>query len=131
MLTPLARRALALATAGSFQRITFAPGGQPPLEVGVSIVREAGRAAVVFTELAQNTGKSITDAAEWLANELHRTVLADLRPGDVEHFEHYGPASYPHGVVTEDAIERVTFQVGLGRYGRPRWTPVAALSQAA
>lgn len=60
--------------------------------------REDGRAAVIVTELPDNPGMSVTNAAEWIATTLlHRY---DLDPNDTIWIEHY-PDRHPPGMEGE------------------------------
>lgn len=97
------------------------PLGQPS-ECHVQVYERAGALPVVIaTEMDDNPGASITNAAGEAATHVWRTLLPHAREG-VRWIEHY-PAREGSDLRRED-FDEVTFRlVGPFELARPRWTP--------
>jgi hypothetical protein len=77
----------------------------------------AGAPVAVVTELRENPGPSVTNAAEHIWRELSRR----LETTRFVMVEHYGPESYP--VADEDVMG---FDVVTLTNSRPEWRPLSA-----
>lgn len=82
-----------------------------------------GRHVAVVTELAENDGLSITNAAEFV----WRDVMAKLRTTDVVMVEHYGPMSYHGSATRSNLYDEVTID---GRGVQWRRLPVEVIHGA-
>lgn len=119
--TPAIQRALA----GEFEEIHLRPSlSEEAITVGLTVEDAAQGAVVVFTELAKNAGRSITSAAEFLADTIYRNRLSHHHPGQVQFFERYGDISYPVALGQPDSVSRVAFQFTSTKFARPIWAPV-------
>jgi hypothetical protein len=84
------------------------------------IYTQDGRHAVVLTEIAENQGMSITNAAEDLATEIR--LVYGLNPSTTAWIEHYTPDSYRERSGRAETFDLVTFtwdNAGAARY--PKW----------
>lgn len=75
-------------------------------------------AVVILSELADNTGISVTNTAEELATEIAR--LYHLTPATTTWIEHYGPFSYSDGR-RDETFDEITFTWHNGIASRPDW----------
>lgn len=83
-------------------------------------------ALVVFTELASNQGKSVTNSSEAIASLIVRDY--ELDPSKTTFVEHYGPLSYhfstaPH---CNDHYSTISYQWENGKAHRPVWSALSA-----
>lgn len=80
---------------------------------------------VVLTEIAENPGASVTNAAEVIATEL-RSRHPLLRTTNPIWVEHYNGESYALGLHAPDRFGTLSFQWLRDRYRAPQWRPLAA-----
>lgn len=93
----------------------------------LQVWKYAGAALVMLTEVSDNPGQSVTNAAEYFAAEAVR--IFGLDPRHVVFIEHYNTASYKSKRLDfEDTYDLVVFdwRQSEGRYiaSRPRWRRV-------
>jgi len=78
--------------------------------------REDGRAVVIFTELPDNPGMSVTNAAEWIATMLlHRYDLDLENTIWIEHYPDRHPPGQEGDWMFDETIALVEFQWEYGR----------------
>ena len=99
--------------------VRAAPGRGPATRCRLRQFRDAGgRPVVVVTQLAENEGPSVTNAAE----HIWRAVARRLDTTEFTLIEHYGAESF--AVPDEDAMG---FDIViLTPAGQPRWEPIGA-----
>ena len=81
-------------------------------------------AVVILSELADNTGISVTNAAEELATEIAR--LHRLTPDTTTWIEHYDRNSYRHADDMQETFDDITFTWRNGAAHAPQWTRLTA-----
>jgi len=90
----------------------------------LDIFRRYEKTVVVMTEVADNTGQSVTNASEVIAMSIMNTFR--LNPDLTMFVEHYGPESFDGNLDREDTYTVVTYDVAElkpGEYdlSRPSW----------
>ncbi len=85
-------------------------------------LRQDSRAAIIFTELSENEGPSITNCIEWLSRavEADREHFGLVGASNIRVVEHYGPESYRHSQM-EHTFDLVSFL----NEGNVKWTRIA------
>lgn len=89
---------------------------------GLTLVEGEGCLLVVWTELQENKGTSVTNAAELLATQLLQShpLVRKYAPDHIYFIEHYSlPDSTPDD--TLDLVE-LTWDTRRGAFQSPRWT---------
>lgn len=89
----------------------------------VKIYGHPERATVIWSEIAENQGMSVTNAAEYLASQLQEEFTLD--PLETIWIEHYGAFSYEDGHRKEEySLVQLSWNVDRRRYEKPQWTPL-------
>ncbi len=89
-----------------------------PSKCGLAIYKQEGRAVVVFTELPDNPGTSVTNAIELLATQVCSEMLLHYRPADIRFVEHY-PADRHRQKETYDLVQ---LEWDGSQFKSPRWS---------
>lgn len=115
---------------GLIQKRISAPGfsrGQvTECEVSLLVAKDGGEDVIaIVTEVDNNPGASITNAAENVATEIVKKF--DLDPKHLIYIEHYrhgrwGGCEYGHGL--RSSWDHVTFDWNNGRASHPQWKPL-------
>lgn len=112
----------------TFLRFRAPNGVDSRCGVDIGELNDEDALAVVFTELEDNEGMSVTNAIEFLASMvldqyIYKISLARAKaPLGIQWFEHY-PASRHH----DGTLDRVVFRMFdhvTGKYSHPEWHPV-------
>ncbi len=81
------------------------------------------RATVIWTEIAENQGMSVTNAAQYLASQLQEEFTLD--PLETIWIEHYGAFSYEDGHRKEEYnLVQLSWNAEDRRYEKPQWSPL-------
>lgn len=96
---------------------------------GISIFQSAPDiAVVVLTEIEGNTGMSVTNAVEFVADKARRAFLPEIAPEQivwVERYEKIGSLGRAGEIQFGETFDLVTFKVGQdGSYSSPSWRPL-------
>jgi len=84
-----------------------------PSKCGLDIYVRGDRAIVVFTELPDNPGTSITNMIEVLATQIYHERLRKLSPENIKFIEHY--------LVPDEHYDRVELKWTGLEYKNPAW----------
>jgi hypothetical protein len=102
---------------------TFTGLWNRPAKCRIRVYRlESGMTVVIATELPDNPGTTITNAAELLATEIRqRLVTAGEAMVWIEHYQERGVVN---GAPTiQETFDRVLFRWDGNRYDDPQWLP--------
>jgi len=77
-------------------------------------------ATVIFTELKDNPGTSVTNFIEHLATMVYNSRLKDCNPNSITWVEHH-----PKRGSFEETYDRVYLEWDGERFGNPRWERIA------
>lgn len=90
--------------------------GTHPSKCGLKILEKEGNIYVLFTELDDNPGTSVTNSIEMLATQIYNELFKDNNPKDITWMEHY-PAygTYPA------SLDVVKMDWDGERYISPSW----------
>ena len=91
---------------------------------GLNVIRQDKKAVVVFTELSDNTGTSVTNIYEYLATCIYKSFLSDFSPVNIMWIEHY-PAN--ERLREKDSWTEVTMFWDGQVFKRPKWIPISDL----
>ena len=95
-----------------------------PSKCGLSILRVAGRVWVIFTELPDNPGSSISRRIEHLASVVYRRFLYNEDPEAIRWAERY-PALGEFKAI----MEEVTFTWNGKEFINPEWRRIRHVSR--
>jgi hypothetical protein len=87
-----------------------------PSRCGLSILRVAGRVWVIFTELPDNPGTSVTNRIEHLASEVYRRFLPNQAPEAIRWAE-----CYPARDNVPGTLDEVTLAWNGKEFTNPKW----------
>lgn len=88
----------------------------------IDLWREGEKAIVMMTKIAENTGTSITNRSEVIAEHVAFQHL--LFGAKTTWIEHYGPMSY-HGGRRKDTYAQVIYDWSSGAPVHPEWFPLS------
>lgn len=96
--------------------------------IDVGEMSDGDALAVVFTELPDNPGMSITNAVEFLASMVLRDYICKISlarakaPLEIHWYEHYPPTKRHDGAL--DRVRFLAYDFVKREYSYPTWTPV-------
>lgn len=86
---------------------------------GLNIFQRGEKIIVIFSELPDNPGTSITNFIEHLATMVYRQKLSDYPVKSIRWFEHY-----PRNRIREETLDEVFLDWNGERFYNPRWKRV-------
>ena len=99
------------------------PGAAVAAQCNVVVATAADQVVVLLIERADNPGRSVTNAFERIAGEIHAAILPQVPAGNIRWIEHYG-----RGLLTDGpTFDRVTLDYavrpdGSAVFCNPGWS---------
>lgn len=88
----------------------------------LEIINNEDNAIAIVTEIADNTGMSVTNAAECLIAQVCRAKVID--PATLVWIEHYSEKSYKQKTKPRVEYSLVTFKLSKSAVVKPVWKPM-------
>lgn len=105
--------------------------GEPDAHCNVVVFEHPHGASVLFAQVDDNPGCSVTNAIELLACEIHTHLLQHVPAGDITWLELYHRGLPGNGPTLDHVELDHTTAAGKTRFFNPRWTRIAIPTGAA